>query len=101
LWFEGGGGSEVRHHLIDFDAVDRGVIPAHPVAGLFAAALIEQRHQVLIGAALFSGTIQTLIVLNPEGDVPGFVICPTVVGGVGGEVVDGGAHRGSFELKSV
>ena len=73
---------EVLNQIIDFDAVDCGVIPAATVGGLFAATLTEQHHQVLIRAALFSGTVQTLIVLDPEGDVPSRPVCPSVESGV-------------------
>jgi len=32
------------------------------------------------GHARFGGIVEELIVLHPEGSVPGFVVCPTVVG---------------------
>ncbi len=92
VWFERGGRwSEVCHHFVDLHAVDCGVVPAATVGGLFAAAVTEHGNQVLIGpteacqaACLI---VQTLIVLNPEGHVPGLPVCPTVVRGVGHEVV--------------
>ena len=40
------------------------------------------------------GIIEELIVLNPEGDVPGFVVGPTVVGKCHGSFA-------LFELRSV
>jgi len=82
--------SEVAHHVVDLQSVDRGVIPAATVGGLFAATLPEHRHQVLIGAAGLSGIVEGLIVLNPEGNVPGLPVCPTVESGSG--------HVVSFEL---
>ena len=75
--------SQVLHHLIDLHAVDGRIIPAATVWGLFAAALPEHHHQVLIGAALFSGAVEGLIVLNPEGNVPGLPVRPSVEGGFG------------------
>jgi len=42
-----------------------------------------------------SGVVEELIVLNPEGSVPGFVVCPTVVGGHGSvRLVDGFSLQG-------
>jgi len=32
------------------------------------------------GHTRLSGIVEELVVLNPEGSVPGFVVCPTVVG---------------------
>jgi len=42
------------------------------------------------GHARFGGIVEELVVLNPEGSVPGFVVCPTVVGRHGlSRLVDG------------
>ena len=98
VWFERGGRwSEVCHHLIDLQSVDCGVVPAATVGGLFAATVAETGNQILIGPSEACQAacliVQTLIVLNPEGHVPGLPVCPSVESGVG--------HVGSFELKSV
>jgi len=42
------------------------------------------------GHARFGGIVEELVVLNPEGSVPGLVVCPTVVGRHGlSRLVDG------------
>ena len=101
-------GSEIGHHLQDLSVVDHGAIPADPIAGLNKMAtdlpVSHAANELLPGRLSLSGelntclcgVVQELIVLNPEGDVPGFVVGPTVVGAVGCEVVHGG-HVGSFD----
>ena len=100
VWFERGGRwSEVCHHFVDLQSVNGRIIPAATVGGLFAATVTEHGNQVLIGTTEACQAacliVQTLIVLNPEGHVPGLPVCPSVESGVGG------GHVGSFELKSV
>ena len=47
------------------------------------------------GHARFGGIVEELVVLNPEGSVPGFVVCPTVEGGHGSvRLVDGFSLQG-------
>jgi len=43
----------------------------------------------------FGGIVEELIVLNPEGSVPGFVVCPTVVGGHGSVRLVWNQYKGS------
>jgi len=85
---------EFGHHFGDRFGIDLKVIPAAPVWGLSGSTLPQQRQKVSIGAALASGSIETLVILNPEGNVPGLPVCPTVVGfGLGS---GGGRHRVGF-----
>ena len=76
---------EKRTHCAGVDGV---IVPPHAVArgNQVATDLPELNTRQ-------SGVVQELIVLDPEGGVPGFVVGVTVVGC--------GAHRVSFELKSV
>ena len=94
LWFErkGGGGSEVRHHLLHLLGIDGGVIPANTVASLDEVASdlsVSHAADELFPRGLPRGTelntclcgvVQELIVADPEGGVPSFVVCPTVHG---------------------
>ena len=84
--------------------VDFATVPAHAVASgetLPVLHTTDETQPVGDGGAVgfgklydrLCGVVQELIVLNPQGGVPGFV--------VGVTVVSGGAHRVSFELKSV
>ena len=80
-----GGGSvppcatlEIAHHGADLQSVDLGVIPAATVWGLLRSTIPEQRHQFLIVAAGLGGIVERLVVLNPEGHVPGLPVCPSV-----------------------
>jgi len=84
--------------------VDFGTVPAHAVASGETLPVLHAADEALPvvdgGAVGFGklydrlcGVVQELIVLNPQGGIPGFV--------VGVTVVSGGAHRVSFELKSV
>ena len=53
-------------------------------------------HGGLIGAAVLNtclgSVVQKLIIADPEGSIPGLVVCPTVVGVAG--------HRGSVSFGS-
>ena len=84
--------SQIGHHVDHLGGIDARVIPTHPVTGLHEhppdLPLGHAAHELLprgliIGAVLnarLSGVVQKLIVADPEGSVPGFVVCPTVVG---------------------
>ena len=77
---------EFGHHSVDRQSVNLRVVPAATVRGLFAATIPEHPHQFLVVAAGAGSIIESLVVANPEGDVPGLPVCPSVEG-VGG-------HRG-------
>ena len=103
---EGATPLEVCHHLIHLVCIDGARIPAHPIlsldemasdlpighaanelipGGLIVAAILDTR---------LSGVVKKFIVANPEGSIPGFVGCPTVVSGEGGS----GHDLGSFGM---
>lgn len=77
--------SEIVHHLCDFTRIDRRVIPLYTIRRFSAAALIEEFYQILVKFAKLSKTlcliVETFIVLDVQGDIPGFVVGVTVVGG--------------------
>ena len=86
---------EIDHHLHHLAVVDAGRIPFDAIGGLtqhppnlpLSHATDELLPWGLIVAAVLntrlSGIVQKLIVADPEGGIPGFVVGPTVVG-VGG-----------------
>ena len=78
---------EIVHQFGDFTRIDRRIIPLYTIRRLSAAALIEKLYQILVESAKLSKTlrliVETFIVLDPQGDIPGFVVGVTVVGGVG------------------
>ena len=86
----GGRGSEVRHHVLHLSSVDGGVVPCHPIACGFQVAsdlpVHHAAHELLPGGlpwgtefhTCLCGVVQKLIVSDPQGSVPGFVVCPTV-----------------------
>jgi len=77
------------HHLLGVDLI---VIPRYAVGGLpehppdlsLHHATLELLPGGLVvtaeGHTRLSGIVEELVVLNPEGSVPGLVVCPTVVG---------------------
>jgi len=87
-----GGSPQVCHEGVHLHAADLGVIPRYAVGGLpDVASDLSLRHAAdellprgLVvtaeGHTRLSGIVEELVVLNPEGSVPGFVVCPTVVG---------------------
>jgi len=82
---------EFGHHLYHLAVVDAGRIPFHAIGGLAQAApdltLSHAADELLPGGLVIatvlntclSGVVQKLIVANPQGSVPGFVVGPTVV----------------------
>ena len=88
----GGDPSEFPQHLVHLVGVDGGVIPTHTVTSgdqmttdlpvsHAANELVPWCLQTLaVGDARLSGVVEKLIVADPEGSVPGFVVCPTVHG---------------------
>ena len=90
--------SEIEHVAVDLSAVDLRIVPLYPIGGFFGAKLIEGVQQILIAAdaILLNETIDALIILNPENNIPGFVVGPTVIGAVGEVGLVGcGCHCGS------
>ena len=94
--------SEIDHQGVHLHVADLGVIPCHAVRGLpDVASDVPVHHatlELLPGGlvstaevhARLSGIVEELVVLHPEGSVPGFVVCPTVVGRHGlSRLVDG------------
>jgi len=83
---------EFDHHLDHLAVVDAGRIPLDAIGGLTQAApnltLSHATNELLPGglalAAVLntrlSGIVQKLIVADPQGSVPGFVVSPAVVG---------------------
>jgi hypothetical protein len=76
--------SEIEHVAVDLSTVDLRIVPLYTVTGFFGSTLIEQIQEFLIAAnvILLNVVLNALIVLNPENNIPGLVISPTVVGNV-------------------
>ncbi len=86
--------NEFQHHLNHLILINGGVVPLnavcclteHPTDLPICHAADELGPWVLASCesdTCPSGVVQELIVLHPEGCIPGLVVCPTVVGGVG------------------
>ena len=102
----GGDPLEVCHHLIHLVCIDGDAIPCHAVASLDKVAsdhaISHAAHELIprglvVAAELhtrLSGVVEEFIVANPQGSIPGFVGCPTVVGAEGGS----GHDLGSFGM---
>jgi len=76
---------EVENVAVDFCAVDFRIVPLYTVRGLFTAEFIEHFQQFFIAAdvILLNQVLNGFVILNPQNNVPGFIICPTVVGCIG------------------
>jgi hypothetical protein len=78
--------SEFRHHLIHFCGIDGRVGPCHVVARFGASAVVHAPLEDCPGVvtlltelnARFGGVVQEAVVRDPEGSVPGFVVCESV-----------------------
>jgi len=99
-------GSEIAHHLVHLVCIDGDAIPCHAVASLGKVAtdlpVSHAAHELIprgfvIRAELdtrLSGVVEELIVLHPQGSIPGLVSCPTVEGAEGRS----GHDLGSFGM---
>ena len=88
----GGDPSEIPQHLVHLLCINGGVIPAHTVAsGDQMASDLSVSHAanelfpgglqtLAVGDTCLSSVVEEFIVPDPEGSVPGFVVCPTVHG---------------------
>ena len=73
--------SQIGHHIIQFDTIEFGRIKLNTVFCLsHTILLIEHIYQLFIIRESTGKVIKSLIILNPESNIPGFVICPTVIG---------------------
>jgi hypothetical protein len=74
-------GADIGHHIIQFDTIDLGRIKLNAVLCLSHTILIvEHIYQLFIIRKSTGKVIKSFIILNPERNIPGFVICPPVVG---------------------
>ena len=80
--------SQVCQHLIQGSSVDRAIHPAGTVGRHLPPHHLQTGNQAIVGVITLGNLVGRLIVLDPQGDVPGCPVCPTVVGGVFGD------HRG-------
>ena len=97
--------SQICHHLVHLVCIDGGVCPCHAVASLDEVAtdlpVSHAAHELLPGGlavravldTCLSGVVEEFIVANPEGGIPGLIVCPTVVG-----LVHGGSGHGVLSV---
>jgi hypothetical protein len=83
--------SEIGQHRIDLQSVDLGVIPAATVRRHLPPPILQAGDEGIVAIITLGNVIECLIILNPEGDVPGLPVCPTVESGGGGGG-GGGVH---------
>lgn len=80
---------EFFHHLVHLIGVDLRIVPLHTVASLTEEtsdlSVCHAANELGPGVLTFcildaseSGVVEELIVADPEGSVPSFVVCPTV-----------------------
>jgi hypothetical protein len=80
--------SEIGQHLIQGGGVDGGIHPAGTVRRHLPPPILQAGDEGIVAIITLGNVIECLIILNPEGDVPGLPVCPTVESGGGG----GGVH---------
>ena len=79
---------EFLHALNDLCSVDVLVIPLDAIACGHAVAVVHAADELLVWALVelsiqntcLSSVVKKFIVAHPQCHVPGFVVCPTVVG---------------------
>jgi len=72
--------SQILQHLIQSVGVDRGIHPAGTVRGHLTKLGFQAGDEAIIGIILAGDVVQVLIVAQPQGDIPGLPVCPSVVG---------------------
>ncbi len=72
--------SEILEHLIQFIGVDASSHPTHTVRGHLPEPIFQARDESIVGCVVLGDGVHRFIVLQPQGDVPRFVVCPTVEG---------------------
>jgi hypothetical protein len=86
--------SELLDHFIQLNVVQLRVIPEHTIR---SAALTEKiTHKLcesFIITSFLCDVIKTLIIANPQSNVPGLIIAPTVVGLILKLGLEGGGHE--------
>jgi hypothetical protein len=80
--------SEIGQHLIQGGGVDGGIHPAGTVRRHLPPPILQAGDEGIVAIITLGNVIECLIILNPEGDVPGLPVCPSVEGLGGG----GGVH---------
>lgn len=90
--------SEVEHIAIDLDDIYLRIIIANPISSFYRTVILrEHKYEVLITITRAGKVIQTLIIVDPECNVPGFIILPTII--LSGENIT--LERGSHLVQSV
>ena len=78
-------GLEIEHVTVDFGAVDLRVVPLHTVRGFLRTTFIKSFQKIFVAAdfVLLNVVLNAFVILNPEHNIPGLLISPTIVGAVG------------------
>ena len=75
--------SKFVQHLLHLIVVDGGVIVGETVARLGDTMEHQQVDAVLPGVGTASDAVEELVILQPQGRIPGLPVCPSVECGVG------------------
>ena len=75
--------SKFVQHLLHLIVVDGGVIVGETVARLGDTMEHQQVDAVLPRVGTASDAVEELVILQPQGRIPGLPVCPSVVGRVG------------------
>ena len=75
--------SEFVQHLLHLVVVDGGVVVGETVARLRDTMEHQQVDAVLPGVGTTSDAVEKLVILQPQGRIPGLPVCPSVECGVG------------------
>ena len=97
-------GLEIGQHGIQRSGVDGAVHPAGTVRSHLPPERFQTGNQSIVTIILAGDPIGAVVVLNPEGDIPGCPVLPTVevgaVGDHGGESVHGGVVNCAYPTAS-
>lgn len=86
---------EVEHIAIEFDDIYLGVSILNTIRSRVSNT--DLIYEGLIITTLTGKVIQTLIILNPESNIPGLIIRPTKILSVGQICLESGSHLVSLE----
>ena len=86
--------SEICDDFVEFNTVQLSIVPLNTIRSRFAVETncFQSIYEVLIIITLLSNAIETVVILNPERNIPGLIIRPTVILSVGQIGLESGSH---------
>ena len=92
--------SEIFEDFVEFVMIQLIGIPVNTIGSRFAVETycFQSIYEVLIILTFTGNAIETIVILNPESNIPGLIIRPTVILSIGQIGLESGGHRVVWSL---